>query len=606
MSTSSNLTSGQVLPGFFGFVDYNAQGSATAPNLRTLIWGYISSAAQRTPNQPFLPSSQQDCDDGCGRGSDLTNDYAAAISQPEAQGSEIWVMPIAATAGNTASIYKLKVFVSNTNPVKSGSLALWINSQQCPTVGFTASDTSATIATALAAAINTMLDLPLGTATVTNTDVVNIPYMHKGLTGEDLPIRCDISPAASGVNLSPGQLLFATTSVGAGSVKVEWGAQSLSTTLAGSETAAAIAALVIASFNADTYPMTAVVDGSSSATVNLMFANGKDVRRLRASVITSTGTTVNLGSGATSGAGSASSYTYNGTLGVGAPSLTVALANLAARNSYRSHSTPFTDAASLGALATNLEAASDGSINGQKQQTLTACSSDPASVAGGVLTSTSPNLTTSAPHYAMLRAPDSAVKCSAIAARIAAARAAIWFSTPQKNWNGFQVRGSARSPILLPAIKPSLDAQNTALRTYGLAPVVVGTSGNLEVVKGRTTSLSNDKRLWAWSTEAQAAYHEVDLGLFFQSRFQGGSIVRYSEPKAPGIFDALSFKSATQERMRFWESQGNYDGANLLKDAVDARSNANNPFRVDVDFPESPVLDLDQVVFTGHFTSPAS
>jgi hypothetical protein len=136
--------------------------------------------------------------------------------------------------------------------------------------------------------------------------------------------------------------------------------------------------------------------------------------------------------------------------------------------------------------------------------------------------------------------------------------------------------------------------------------VVNGSSGFLEVVKGRTTSLANDKKLWAWSVEAQAAYHSVDLALFFRERFQGGSLVQFSEPKTADIFDAASFKSATQERMRFWESNGNYDGADKLKDAVKSSINVNNPFRVDVQYPESPVLDLDQVVFVGRFAQPSA
>ena len=63
-----NLSSGQVLPGFFGSVDYNGEGAGAGANNRVLLWGYVGATAQRTPNQPFLPTSQQDADDGCERG----------------------------------------------------------------------------------------------------------------------------------------------------------------------------------------------------------------------------------------------------------------------------------------------------------------------------------------------------------------------------------------------------------------------------------------------------------------------------------------------------------------------------------------------------------
>jgi phage tail sheath gpL-like len=600
-----NLTSGQVVPGFFSDIDYNTKGGGSAPNLRLLIWGLIGSSAQRTPNQPFLPADQQDVDDGCQQGSDAANTYAASVSQPESQGAEIWVMPIVEPSGGVVATYKLKVYVANTNPVKSGTLVVWINSEKAAEVGFTPSDTSTTIATALLAALNSNPNLPIGTCTIA-TDVVTIPFKHKGLIGEDFPIRANISPNASGVTLSPGQALFATNATGAGSVKVSFGALSVSTAIANADTAAVIATKVAASFNADSYPMSAVVDGSTPAQVNFLFANDKDVRRISATVITSTGTTVNLGSGATSGAGLSSSLSYNGTQGVGAPDLTAALANLANLDPFRSHVSPFMDTATIGAMATNIENASDGSISGQKQQTLTLCDFRSSADAGAIAPACSPNLTATAPHYAILRSPDVPVRGVEIAARIAAARSALWIDQPQKNWNGFQVRGNDRKPILLPPTKPSLTAQNTDLRTFGLAPVIKGPSGFLEVVKGRTTSLATDKRLWAWSIEAQAAYHAVDIRSFFSSRFSGGSIVRFSEPKAQGIFDANSFKSAAQERMRFWETNGNFDGADLLADFVDATPDVNNPFRINVRLPESGVLDLDQVVITSRTSSPSA
>jgi phage tail sheath gpL-like len=600
-----NLTSGQVLPGFYGFLDYNAQGSGQAPSLRALLWGYVSASAQRIPNQPYLPASQQDADDGCGRGSDLASMYAATISQPESQGAEVWLMPIAEPSGGVQSTYKLTVFVSATNPSRAGTIQLWINSQPVPAVGFTPSDTDATIATALASAIGTMLDLPIASATAT-AGVITIAYRHKGTTGEDFPFRCNISPNGTGVTLSPGQILFATAVTGIGSVQVNVGALAISTAVGGTDTPAIVATKVAASFNSNAYPLTAVVDSVSTATVDLLFNNDYDVRRISAAIITSVGLTANLGSGATDGSGSPTSLTYNGTTGTGAPALAQAVTNLGNLDPFRSWVVPWLDSNTLSTLATNIEASSDGSITGQKQQILTVCDFRPASVAGAIAPDVSPNLTATPPHYAICWSPDVPVKAVEIAARLAAARASKWIDTPAFNWNGFQVRGNGRSPILLPPTIPSVDAQNTALRTYALAPIIVGPSGNMEVVKGRTTSLANDKRLWAWSTEAQAAYHTTDLALFFRSRFLGGSIVRYSEPKAPGLFDQQSFKSATKERMRFWELNGNYDGADALAPSVKATPDVNNPFRMNIEYPESPVLDLDQIVFTGHFTQPST
>lgn len=599
---NTNLTSGQVLPGFWGFVDYNSQGSAQAPNNRVLLWGYKTSTGTRTPNRPFLPASQQEVDDGCGVNSDLRGLYASTLSQPEAQGAEVWVLPIAENSGGVQSTYTLTVYGT---PTKSGTLQLWIDSVAIPAVGFTTADTPTTIAAALAANISSMTNLPFASVTP-SSGVITLTYQHKGTTGEDLPMRCSITPNGSGVNLSPGQALFATAATGAGSVVVSVGGVTVTTAIANSDTAAQIATKVAASWNADTYPLTAVVDGSTPAQVDFYFNPGWDVRRMTASVVTTTGTTVNLGSGATNGAGSPSSTTNNGTLGTGLPSLTAALSNLGSLPAFRAWVSPWIDTASLSSMATNIDNSSDGSIIGQKQQTLTFADWEQASVFGAVLSGTTPNMNTAKPQYAALWSPDVPVQAPKLAGRVAAARAALWFDQPQKNWNGFQVKGNEQAPILLPPSSPSLTQQNTALRTYALAPVVVGPSGNLEVVKGRTTSLATDKRLWAWSCEAQAAYHETDSAIFLQQRFSGGSIVRFSTPKAPKLFDAQSFIDAMQERMRLWETQGNYDGADALKGQVKAKPNRVNIFRMDVDYPESPVLDLDQVVFVSHFTNPSS
>lgn len=599
-----NLTSAQVLPGFFGFVDYNTKGSGKEPTRRALLWGIVGAAAQATLNKPFLPGSQQEANDGCVRGSDLARYYAAAVSQPEAQGAEVWLLPLAEPSGGVASIYKLKVYVSNTNPSKAGTLQLWAASRPIAAVGFTTSDTATSIGAALAAAINATQDLPFGTATASSGEV-SIPYVAKGAHGEDMPFRCNISPSGSGVKLSPGQAVFATAATGAGSVRVGFGALSVSTTLSGGEAASAIATAVAASFNSDSYPLTAAVDGNTNTQVNFFFVNDKDVRRMSAAVITSTGTTVDLGSGATSGAGSSSSLTYNGTLGTGVPTLTSALSNLDALDAFRSWAAPWMDTTTIGSLATKIEAACDGSITGQKLQHLTLCSPLAASVAGAVPPATSPNLTTAAPHYALLWSPDCAVQGMEIAARVAAARASKWLDAPQFNWNGFEVKGNESAPILLSAATPSPLAQNAALFTYALAPVVNGPSGNLEVVKGRTTSLASKRRLWAWSIEAQAAYHATDLALYYKSLFSGGSIVIYSDPKAPGIFDAESVKVATQNRMKEWERRGNFDGAEALKDSVKVSVDPNNPSRFNCEYPESGVIDLDQIVFTGNVSSPS-
>lgn len=609
MQGNPNLTSGQVLPGFFGYVDYNTTGSAQAPNLRCLLWGYIGASGTATPNLPFRPISSTDCAAKCGGANvDATRAYNAAMSQPDAQGADVWVMPIAAPSGGVAATYKLTAFVSNTNPAKAATIQLWVASQQVGAVGFTTSDTATTIGAAIAAALLAMTGIPIATA-VNASGVVTITYPHTGLTGEDFPVRCTLSTNGSGVNVSPCQLLFATSAVGAGSVVVNVGAQTITTALAGAETAAQVATKVAASVNASAYPVTAVVDATVPAQVDLYFNynnGGWDVRRISAAIVTTTGLTVNAGSGATSGAGSASSLTYNGTQGAGLPALASAITNLTQQTQwYRSWMTPWTDTTSLGAMATYIESGSNGSMTGQKLQVLTMADFQSLSVDGAIPPAISPNLNTSAPHYAFGWAPDCTVQAFELAARVAAARASQWISAPQKNWNGYRIVGNPQAPILLPPTVPSKDQQNSALRTFGLAPWLQGPSGNIEIVKGRTTSLAQDIRLWSWSCEAQAAYHWQDLQSYFAQLFTGGSIVRFGPPKAAGLFDSNSLVDATIARMKVWERQGNYDGADALAPSVNAAVNAQNPDRFDVNYAESPVIDLDQIAFSGFYITPS-
>jgi phage tail sheath gpL-like len=518
-------------------------------------------------------------------------------------------MPITAPSGGTQATYTITAFVSNTNPSKASSVQIWVCSQQLGTVGFTTTDTASTIGAAIAAQLLAQSNIPISNA-VNASGVVTVTYFHKGTTGEDFPVRAVPAATGTGVNLSPAQLLFATNATGAGSVVISLGAVSITAALAGGETPAQVATKVAAAVNASSYPVTAVVDGTTPAQVDLYYnANngGWDVRRISASIVTTTGLTVNAGSGATSGTGSPTSFSFNGTQGTGLPSLGTAITNLTNQQPwYRSWMVPWTDATSLGTIATYIEAAKNGSITGQKLQVLTVCDFQSLTVDGAIPAAVTPNLTTSNPNYAFGWSPDCPTQAFELSARIAAARAAFWISAPQKNWNGYRITGNPSAPILLPPTTPSLDQQNTALRTYGLAPWVRGASGNLEVVKGRTTSLANDMRLWSWSCEAQASYHWQDLQSYFAQVFQGGSLVQHGPPKAAGLFDDQSFIDTTIARLKLWEQQGNYDGADALASTVKASRDPQNINRENVTYAESPVLDLDQVVFTGLFQQAAA
>jgi len=601
--SNPNLGAGQVLPGFYSFIDFNLEGGGESPNNRCLIIGYKTAAGFRTPNKPFLPAGQDDVDAGCGEPSDLARMYAAALAQPEAQDAEVWCLPIAEPTGTNA-VYELTV---RGTPTKAGTLRLWISSKEIPAVGFSKDDTPEAIASAIAEAISSVTDLPFSDVSTDGAKVL-LTYIHPGWTGGySMRMRANVSPDNCGMALAIGAATFAETmygASGAGSVLVSVGDFTVTVTLTGDETEAEVAAKVITAINSDDYPVRAVIDDEDDAVVWLIANNDEDFETPYAVIANTTGLTVDLGSGATDGTGSLSSYTLAGTEPSGAPNLTAALANLRAMDPFRSWVHPWraADAAVFSAIASHIEDMSDGSITGQKQQVVTAAFGNAAS-AFNTASGSTPSMTTSAPHYANCVIPYFTAQPMLFAARVAVARAGLWYGSPQKNWNEFQLKSSEKSPLLGTKRSASPPALNQIIRSYACAPIAIGRSGNWEIVKGRTTSTATDKRLWSWSAEAQAAYHAVSVKSFMRARFAGGSILRYSEPKAPGVFDNQSFKSAMQELLHIWEGQGNYDGADAFQDSVKVIPYPGNPNRLTIGYPESPVIDLDQLLIVNRFAS---
>src|SRR5579872_4571077 len=153
-----------MLPGYYGHADYG-QTVASAPNRRALLWGFMGAGASATPNRPFLPSDETDAVNRLGSSNcDLMRYYRALLSQPEAQGAEVWLMPILAPPGGTAATYVFTIFVANTNPSKAGTIQLWVASQMIGAVGYSTADTASTIAANIAAALLANTFVPIASA----------------------------------------------------------------------------------------------------------------------------------------------------------------------------------------------------------------------------------------------------------------------------------------------------------------------------------------------------------------------------------------------------------------------------------------------------------
>lgn len=558
-------------------------GGATVINTRLLLLGQMLASGARPPAMPFQPQSQDDCDAWFGKTSQVAHAYASVLAQMGPGAIDVFVAGLLEPSSGAASTFKI-IFVGTAT--SAGYVDIWILARKALTVSIATGDTAAQVATNVKAQLDIILAaLPLSCGISSGT--LTLTYSGKGAVGEDVAIRCNQFNAA-GITTSPGSILFATPAVGAGSVLLTVGSTVVTAALAGGETAAQVAAKLITAINAGGYPFTAVVN-AAPAQVDLFFAPGRDARRYSVSFVTTTGTTADV--------------TSQGTVGVGAPDLTSTLTACVPLPAFQGWSMPWTDNTSVSAVATHIEAMAAGTASAQKGQKLHLGWWDNNVNTGAISSGSSPPLTSS-PRYAIGWCQDFPGASYELGAKLAAMRAGN--TNPAKNWNGTQIKGGDRSPLLFPAIpsRPSGDAINLAERAYGLTPLVMNDQGLLVMDKGRTTSSSTYRPLWSWSCIDQADYWRDDIRADFAATFNQVSLLRFSVPRSAGLIDKDSVTARVQFLMRRWEGQGRYDGADLFASAVQSSVNSFNPNRVDTSFPMSPVLDADQFAVVGGFVSP--
>ena len=198
------------VPLFYAEVD-NSQANSSVANQRTLIIGQIvAGQGIATPNQPILSQGVDDAKTQGGQGSMLaimTNYY-----RQNDNFGEVWYLPLADDPGATASVGNI-AFTSS--PTQNGTLSLYIAGTVIP-LAVTTSETVASIATALAAAINAVNDFPV-TAAVDGTHnyQVDLTAKNAGLAGNDIDLRVNYLGAAGG-EATPTGLAFTITPMAGG------------------------------------------------------------------------------------------------------------------------------------------------------------------------------------------------------------------------------------------------------------------------------------------------------------------------------------------------------------------------------------------------------
>lgn len=184
-----NIPSTLRLPGSFFELD-NSQANTAQANQRALIIGQITAAGIAVPNVPIISGGVGDANTQGGASSQLAN-MLQAYRLNDSFG-EVWYLPLADASGAVAATGTITFL---TVPTAAGSIALYV-AGMVVNVPVTVGQTVASIATAVAAALNLLPAMPV--TAVAAAGVVTLTADNKGLCGNEIDIRFNYYGAAGG------------------------------------------------------------------------------------------------------------------------------------------------------------------------------------------------------------------------------------------------------------------------------------------------------------------------------------------------------------------------------------------------------------------------
>lgn len=578
---NTDLSSSNAIPGVYIQVNTAGGSAVDNANKRVMIVGTRLSTGSAAPDTPGFFAQQSDVNSSHGQGSEAARLYAAFQSQYGPGEFEVWVTGINEPSGGTAAT---RLIITAGTATSAGYVDIFVCGYKV-TVGIASGDTATTIGTAIAAAINLVLDLPV---TAAGTTTVTLTYRHKGLSGNDLPIRVDQYDAA-GITFSPGTLLIANAALG-GTISVAVGATVITEVIANGVSANDAAGELNTAINAGGYPVTSTVN---AATVTLLYAKGRYVRRI------SSGTT---------DAQQTVTATV-GTAGAGVPATTTALANISALSKgFAAWVHTFNDPA--GAVdAAAAAVAMDSTVNDLVYDTMQAdCNGvnmkpgyvflgmpGRLAIAGTVVTAAAPDLSTTSPlaRFCVSWCREPAVQAFEIAARHAAIY--LHFDYYAKNLDGQVLATRGTVPLLNPAIAdtPPLSDQNAAIGSYYMSPIITDAQGNLAVLTSKTTSNASNQDLRESATIRQIDTARGSLRQWLVDRFTGRSY-RASTPKTPNTVTTTSVANAAYVWARSLDDQDLFDDAAKWKDAFVCNVNPVVSTRFDLFVPLAIIRMLHQ------------
>lgn len=608
-----DLPSSYQVPGVYVYSS-KAGLASSASNRRVLLLGYKTSAGTAQAGSIKRILSEDDVVRWAGKGSPLHRMYRDFTAQPESAAGEVYAMLLNAPSG-TAQTRKIKVLElpigavlgsTGTGAIAPGFWTLWICGKRfdCQVAN---GDTYATIAANMLAQIVAGQDeLPCTAAVASET--ITLTARIAALSSADMPVVSQFSTESMGLAASCGTLTYASAASGAGSTSLTVSTLTASASIANLDTANAInAAMIVAINNAAAFSVRAAQPSTPGAVATLICNDGCEINWVATSITSTITTTLTVDVGA-NGSGLPSSAT---------PSLATALSTLSSEDPWGcivtdmggagsyvtasglTQTGSLTDYSVLGSLSSWIELRGNG-LNCASQRLLIADSRS-LSLAGAVPVGTSPLLTAS-PRYFVETIPGSPCQAVASAARCAALVVGH-ADYPAFNFAGSQLRTDGRVPYLAPRRELRLSDSdcNAAMLSYFLTPLRVGSSGNVEIVSGRTTakpSASIDFRYSFWSVMLSDDYMRDDLRANLSQVIAGKTLKTNAPARTANAINPESIKTAVASRMEFYDSQDIFDGSDDMIPAI-ATSVTVLPQRIDVKAPKRFAIPAEQVsVFT--------
>jgi phage tail sheath gpL-like len=165
----------------------------------TLTWVPSTFTPSGVVDVPVAVGTQAQADDKFGPGSELSRMFKAYFANNFA--NEVWAGPVAEPVGGTQSTGTITVA---TPPIEAGTIELYIGGEHLG-INVGGTDTTAIVATAIAAAINANINLPV-TATVA-TNVVTLKCVWKGINGNDIRVETNYYGGVGGETTPTGLTL---------------------------------------------------------------------------------------------------------------------------------------------------------------------------------------------------------------------------------------------------------------------------------------------------------------------------------------------------------------------------------------------------------------